>query len=214
MEFGAQAFSLHKGENPTRFNFARWLHTFCYWTSSGNFITLKGFTDRLRGDAYHWVSLQLCLPRFSVVRSWDCPCCMSYSLLPQQWKLLSWSITLHKIKPRGLLQVVTDSFLFHFKPWVTEVKYSDPSLHLASKGGIQPLYTVGTAASKDIASIHTGKCLQHLLITSRGRQDFPRGSLWAQAQSTPLQQNSCSGWGLQRLYRKGSFVNLLDSQFL
>lgn len=63
-------------------------------------------------------------------------------------------------------------FLFHFKPWITEVKYSDPSLHLASKGGIQPLYTVGTSASKDIASIHTGKCLQHLLITSWGKAGF------------------------------------------
>lgn len=110
---------------------------------------------------------------------------MSHSFLWQQSKLLSWSITLHKIKPHGPLRVVTDSFLFHFKPWVTEVKYSDPSLHLASKGGIQPLCTVGTAASKDMASILTGKCLQHTLITSRGRQDFPRGSLWAQAQSTP-----------------------------
>lgn len=69
----------------------------------------------------------------------------------------------------GYFQWLLTLFLFHFKPWVTEVKYSDPSLHLASKGGIQPLYTVGTAASKDIASIHTGKCLQHLLITSRGK---------------------------------------------
>lgn len=90
-------------------------------------------------------------------------------LLWQQWKLLSWSIVLHRIRP---LLVVTDSFLFHFKPWVTEVKYSDPSPHLASKREIQPLYTVGTAASKDIASIHTGKCLQHLLITSWGKAVF------------------------------------------
>lgn len=184
MEFGAWAFSLHKGENPTHFNFARWLYIFCYWTSSGNFIILKGFADGIRGDDYHWVSPQLGLPQFSVVKSRDCLCCMSHSFLWQQWKLLSWSITLHKIKPHGLLRVVTDSFLFHFKPWVTEVKYSDTSLHLASKGGIQAFYAVGTAASKDIASIHTGKCLQHLLITSRGRQDFPRGSLWAQAQSS------------------------------
>lgn len=172
MEFGIWAFSLHKEENLTHFNFARWLHTFCYWASSGNFIILKGFTDGIRGDVYHWVSLELCLLQFSVMKNWDYPCCMSQSFLQQQWKLLSWSITLHKIKPHGLLWVVTDSFLFHFKPWVTEVKYSDPSLHLASKGGIQPLYTVGTAASKDIASIHTGKCLQHLLITSRGKAGF------------------------------------------
>lgn len=87
----------------------------------------------------------------------------------QQWQLLSWSIVLHKISPHGPLLVVTDSFLFHFKPWVTEVKYSDPSHHLASKGGIQPLYTVGASASKGIVSIHTGKCLQHLLITSWGK---------------------------------------------
>lgn len=63
-------------------------------------------------------------------------------------------------------------FLFHFKLWVTEVKYSDPSLHLASKGGIQPLYTVGASASKDIVSIHTGKCLQHLPITYWGKAGF------------------------------------------
>lgn len=139
-----------------------------------------------RWDKRRCLSLSLStvmLAQFSVVKSWDCPCCMSHSFLQQQWKLLSWSITLHKIKPHGPLWVVTDSFLFHFKPWVTEVKYSDPSLHLASKGGIQPLHTVGTAASKGMASIHTGKCLQHLLLAG-GRQDFPRGSLWAQAQST------------------------------
>lgn len=102
------------------------------------------------------------------MKNWDCAC----FLLWQQWKLLSWSIVLHQARPPGPLLVVTDSFLFHFKPWVTEVKYSDPSLHLASKGGIQPLYTVGTSASEDIASIHTGKCLQHLLITSWGKAGF------------------------------------------
>lgn len=84
-----------------------------------------------------------------------------------------WSAVLHRIRSCEPLPVVTDFFfLFLFKRWITEVKYSDPGLHLASKGGIQPLCTVGAAASKAIVSIHTGKCLQHLVITSRGKAGF------------------------------------------
>lgn len=64
------------------------------------------------------------------------------------------------------------TFFVPSKPWVTEVKYSDPGLHLASKSGTQSSCTVGATASKAVVSIHTGKRLQHLVITSWGKAGF------------------------------------------
>lgn len=165
-------FPLQKGANRTHLNFARWLYTFCYGTGSGNFITLEGFTDGL-WDFYVWVALEMRVLQHPVVKKWDCPHCMSYSFCSGNT-----GSACHGVLYYTRSDLMSNHFqwlltlLFHFKPWVTEVKYSDPGLHLASKGGIQPLYAVGAAASKDIASIHTGKCLQHLVITSWGKAGF------------------------------------------
>jgi len=113
------------------------------------------------------------MSQFSVVKDSDCPHCSSHSFCSGNSGSTSHGV-LYYIGSDLVshFQWLLTFFWFLFKRWITEVKYSDPGLHLASKGGIQPLCTVGAAASKAIVSIHTGKCLQHLVITSRGKAGF------------------------------------------
>lgn len=109
-------------------------------------------------------------------------------LLWQQWKLLSWSIVLHKIRPHGPLLVVTDSFcsisnlelLRSNTVTLAFIWHQREGYSLYTLWELQLQKTQRQYIQENASSTYP--------LLAGGRQDFPIGSQWVQAQRIPAEQ--------------------------